>query len=215
MILESIVTTVSPEGEVNIAPMGPIVQEDTVQKETVQDETTESNTRDCCLSFLLRPYQGSRTCRNLLATGRAVIHVTDDALLLARAAIGRVDPEGLVCPVDELSAEYVRLIDCHRWFAVKVIKKGGDPPRHELTAISVADGIVRPFFGFNRAKHAVIEAAIIATRIGMIDEATIRDDMKRLRVPVEKTAGPDERSAFEMVDAFIEQRLSGSPESEG
>ncbi|MBB3207253.1 hypothetical protein FHS27_003072 [Rhodopirellula rubra] len=199
MILESIVTTVSPEGRVNIAPMGPIVQ--------------ESSGEENLPTFLLRPYEGSRTCRNLLASGNAVVHVTDDVLLLARSAIGDVQPNGLVCPAEDAGAGYVRLIDCHRWFAIKVIDRGGEPPRHELTARCVAEGTVRPFFGFNRAKHAVIEAAILATRIGLIDPEQIRDELKRLRVPVEKTAGPDEQTAFDLVTSFIRERLLVTNES--
>ncbi len=198
MILESIVTTVSLEGRVNVAPMGPIVR-----------PTTGNQTLP---SFCLRPYEGSRTCENLLATGKAVIHVTDDVLLLARAAIGNVDAAGLTCPAENASAEHVRLRDCHRWFAIEVTQAGGTPPRHELLAGCVAEGIVRPFFGFNRAKHAVIEAAILATRIGMIDPSQIADELQRLRVPVDKTAGPDELAAFRLVCTYIEEKLTSTTE---
>src|SRR5262249_25957917 len=67
MILEGIVTTISPEtGEVNIAPMGPHV-----------DESMRH--------FVLRPYPTSQTYKNLKAHGEGVLHVTDDVLLLAKA----------------------------------------------------------------------------------------------------------------------------------
>lgn len=198
MILESIVTTVAPDGRVNIAPLGPIV--------SPPDGETKWPT------FCLRPYEGSLTCRNLLETGKAVIHVTDDVLLLARAAVGHVDPDGLVCPAENASAGHVRLIDCHRWFAVEVTRFGGTPPRHELIAECVAEGVVHTFFGFNRAKHAVIEAAILATRIGLIDVEEIRGEIERLKTPVEKTAGPQEREAFAMLRAYVDQRLEPADE---
>src|SRR3954471_11231301 len=70
MILEGMVTTVSPEGRVNIAPMGPRV--DTAMER-----------------FLLRPFPTSQTYRNLKAHGQGVLHVTDDVLLLAQAAVGQ------------------------------------------------------------------------------------------------------------------------------
>lgn len=199
MILESIVTTVSPEGRINIAPLGPIVHQ------PAGEETLPS--------FCLRPYEGSRTCRNLLANGKAVIHVTDDVLLLARAAIGDVAPEGLTCAAEGASPEHVRLRNCHRWFAVEVTQAGGTPPRHELTARCVAEGVVQPFFGFNRAKHAVIEAAILATRIDMIDSARMSDELQRLRIPVEKTAGPDEVAAFDLIQNYIENPRSSAENS--
>lgn len=194
MILESIVTTVGLDGRANIAPLGPIV--------------LPSISAGGLPTFCLRPYDGSRTCGNLLATGKAVIHVSDDVLLLAQTAIGNVDPQGLVCAVQGVGTGYMRLIDCHRWFAIEVTQYGGTPPRHELIAACVAEGVVRPFFGFNRAKHAVIEAAILATRIGLIDADSICQELQRLRIPVDKTAGADERQAFELIESYVNQRLS-------
>ena len=73
MILEGIVTTLSPEGAVHIAPMGPHV-----------DAGMEH--------FLLRPFPTSQTYQNLVKHGEGVLHVTDDVLLLARAALGPVEP---------------------------------------------------------------------------------------------------------------------------
>ena len=65
MILEGVVTTLSGTGELNIAPMGPVV--DPAQTE-----------------FLLRPFHTSQTYRNLKENPCGVLHVTDDVLLLAR-----------------------------------------------------------------------------------------------------------------------------------
>jgi hypothetical protein len=75
VILEGIVTTLAPEGPLNVAPMGPKLGRDPRR-------------------FVLRPYRTSTTYRNLKASGEGVFHVTDDVLLLARAAIGRLpEPE--------------------------------------------------------------------------------------------------------------------------
>lgn len=194
MILESLITTTDQFGHVNVAPLGPIVH--------------PAQNADELPSFVLRPYAGSTTCENLLANGKGVIHVTDDVLLLARTAIGHIDATELVCPVANLSPEFVRLKDCHRWFAVEVQEYTGTPPRHELTAKCAAEGVVRPFFGFNRAKHAVIEAAIMATRIGMIDSQVILRSLDELRIAVKKTAGQNESEAFALVEAFIAGRLA-------
>src|SRR5436305_3949813 len=79
MILEGIVTTVSPEGRINIAPMAPRV-----------DVAMER--------FLLRPFPTSQTYRNLKAHGEGVLHVSDDVLLLAKAALGSVEPPPALFP---------------------------------------------------------------------------------------------------------------------
>ena len=73
MILEGIVTTISPEGELNIAPMGPVVDE-------------------AMSRLVLRPFRTSHTYRNLKHLGEGVFHVTDDVLMLAQGAIGTVQP---------------------------------------------------------------------------------------------------------------------------
>ena len=67
----------------------------------------------------------------------------------------------------------------------------------------VGSGELRPFLGFNRAKHAVLEAAILATRVGILPDDEIRREMERLAVPVEKTAGAEEREAFELLRDYI------------
>src|SRR6266511_2454879 len=97
MILEGIVTTISSSGALNVAPMGPRV-----------DARMER--------FLLRPYRTSQTYTNLKEYGEGVLHVTDDVLLLARAAVGSVMP-----PL--VPAEHVRgfvVADSCRWYEFRV-----------------------------------------------------------------------------------------------
>ncbi len=178
MILEGIVTTIDAAGLVNIAPMGPQV-----------DDRTER--------FTLRPYQTSTTYLNLKQVGEGVLHVTDDVWMLAQAAIGRIEP-----PPEMFSARAVRgqvLANSCRWheFRVKLLDD-----REERTTIEcevVHTGRLRDFFGFNRAKHAVVEAAILATRTEFLPIAEILADFKRLAVLVQKTGGEQEHRAFQFL----------------
>jgi uncharacterized protein len=66
-------------------------------------------------------------------------------------------------------------------------------------------GTIREFFGFNRAKHAVVEAAILATRTAFLPPEEIRGEFARLAVLVEKTGGPREHEAFEFLERFIDK----------
>ena len=188
MILESIVTTVDQHGVVNIAPMGPHVNE----------QQTE---------FVLKPFESSRTYENLAATQKAVIHVTDDVDLLAKAAVGAIDdPQSLVEPVSD--SGFWRLKDCHRWFAVEIESVSGVSPRFEMQCRVVDSELVRPFFGFNRAKHAVLEAAILATRTGILENELILSQLESLQPLVDKTAGSAERQAFDFLTQTIHERLA-------
>lgn len=189
-ILEGIVVTLGEGGAPNIAPMGPRVDRDISR-------------------LVLRPFQTSQTYRNLKQTGCGVFHVTDDVDLLARAAIDKLERPpplmalaGFPCP---------RLADACRWFAFRVQSLDDAAQRTTIECSVVARGELRPFFGFNRAKHAVLEAAILATRIGILPADEILSDLDRLAVPVQKTAGHQERQAFGLLDAYVHSRLNAEP----
>lgn len=186
-ILEGIMTTINGDGGVNIAPMGPIVD---------ADMTT----------LRLRPYQTSMTYQNLKRTGQGVFHVTDDVLLLAQAAVGQIDPMPTMSECTAVSG-YV-LTDTCRWYALEVNSIDDSQPRTEIFARVVEHGRLRDFFGFNRAKHAVVEAAILATRIEFLPPESILQQFGELAVPVEKTGSRREHEAFETLRRYVRAALA-------
>jgi len=174
MILEGIVTTLDPGGTLNVAPMGPKLGPDPRR-------------------FLLRPYKTSTTYRNLKAHGEGVLHVTDDVLLLARAAIG-ILPEPPTRPASVVRGRILEATGRHHEFQVVELDDRSD--RTSILVESVAQGRQGDLFGLNRAKHAVVEAAIMATRLDFLPIAEVLATYRQLAVLVEKTGGPDERLAF-------------------
>jgi uncharacterized protein len=197
VILESIVTSVDQHGQVNIAPMGPTVN---------PDEFVSNDGRP---TFTLRPFDSSQTFQNLLATRKAVIHVTDDADLFAKAAVNAIEQSAIANLVRQIEAtDWWPLRDCHRWFAVEVTSVSAERPRVTMECQVIQSGIVRPFFGFNRAKHAVIEAAILATRTHLLAASEIDSQLERLIPLVEKTGGPAEHEAFAFLRRAIDSRLN-------
>jgi hypothetical protein len=81
--------------------------------------------------------------------------------------------------------------------------------RMQIEVEVVHRGVLRDFFGLNRAKHAVVEAAILATRLHLIAPTEVLADYRKLRVLVEKTGGPAEHAAFDFLQAHVETALSG------
>ena len=185
LILEGIVVSLDAAGAANIAPMGPRVDRGLTK-------------------LVLRPYQSSQTYRNLKQTARGVFHVIDDVELLAQAAVGLLDPQPSLTGIDDFPCP--RLADCCRWFAFEVDTLDDAAERTTISCRVSKRGTVRDFFGFNRAKHAVLEAAILATRLGILPNDDIRAELERLAAPVAKTAGEQERRAFEFLRTYIEQR---------
>lgn len=186
MIVEGIVTTRNADGSTNLAPMGPRVAED-------------------WRHLVLRPFPTATTCANLLRERQGVFHVTDDCELLARAAVDRI-----ACPPPLVAVEdfaVARLADTCRWYAFTVDQVDTREPRVRLECSVVRQAAVRDFLGFNRAKHAVLEAAILATRVHLVTAEFLRGEMERLRVIVDKTAGAQERRAFEVLEDYLEDYL--------
>ena len=182
MILEGIVTTIDAYGAVNISPMGPRVDGSMSQ-------------------LVLRPYQSSKTYQNLKRKGEGVFHVTDDVLLLAQAAVGEPDPPPLLSRAEVVDGWIID--DACRWYEFRVTSLDDSAERTEIVAEVVTQGQQREFFGFNRAKHAVLEAAILATRLEFLPREEILREFERLAVIVEKTAGEQERAAMEFLDRHV------------
>lgn len=185
MILEGIVTTLDESGDLNVAPMGPDVEEGSAR-------------------IVLRPFATSRTYRNLAATGEGVLHVTDDAQMLARAAIGRLDVGSLATRPAAVVRGTILVGACrYREFRVKAIDASRE--RIVIEAEAVAEGHLREFFGWNRAKHAVVEAAVLATRTDFLPLAGILEEYRKLAVLVEKTGGAAERAAFDLLESYVRE----------
>ena len=181
MILEAIVTTHNEDGSANVSPMGP----------TVTDKLD---------TFELRPYNTSRTFANLKRTKTGVLHVTDDVELFARAAIGLLEPLPEFFSAEKVNG-YV-IADCCRWYEFEVDYIDETGPRMNLNCRTVHAGRIRDFWGFNRAKHAVLEAAILATRLNFLPAEEIRQQFTRLQTTISKTGGPRENEAFELLCEF-------------
>ncbi len=195
MILEGLVTSLNAAGELNLAPMGPIVN--------------ETMTR-----LVLCPFQTSTTFQNLRQRPRGVFHVTDDVLLIAQAALHRLDAIPSTFPAESIDGRV--LADCCRWYEFEVVVCDDSAERTRLEANVVHAGRVREMAGFNRARHAVLEATILATRLHLLPESDVRNQLQGLASPVDKTAGPREREAFALVLDVVDQwyRHNSQPPAE-
>jgi len=187
MILEGIVTTLNLEAALNIAPMGPEI------------DPSLSMAR-----FLLRPFYTSTTYHNLKARGEGVFHVTDDVLLLAQTAIGSAP-----FPVPDTRPAAVvagRILESAcRYFEFRVVELDDRDERTSIVVETVAQGRLRDFFGFNRAKHAVLEAAILATRTAWLPLDEMLVEFRKLAILVDKTGGPRERAAFTLLHRHLRE----------
>ena len=187
-ILEGIVTTHNADGSVNISPMGPIVD-------------------DSLTRLWLRPFQTSTTYQNLKRNRAGVLHLTDDVELFAQAAVGQPDPPPEFIPA--IAIDGAIIASTCRWFAFEVESLDDSQVRTSIVARVVDRGALRDFLGFNRAKHAVIEAAILATRVHLMPAEELSSELARLAPLVEKTGAAQEHRAFNFLREYIDRATSG------
>ncbi len=152
-------------------------------------------------TLLLRPFRTSTTYQNLRQRPAGVFHVTDDVLQLAQAAINRLDevPENFAAQ----EVPGVVLSSACRWYEFRVESLDDTQDRTEIRARVVYCGRLRDFIGFNRAKHAVIEAAILATRLHLLPREDVLSQFAALRIIVDKTSGPRDQEAFALLERYV------------
>lgn len=171
MIYETIVTTVNTQGEVHTTPFGVRMQDGLV---------------------IISPYKPSTTLENILSTQTAVLSLTDDVRVFAGALTGRK-------AWNLIAAEKVhgfRLEDTLAHKELKLIKVEDDELRPQLFLQVVHEAQHAPFQGFNRAQAAVIELAVLVSRLKRLPMEKIQQEMDYLRIAIEKTAGERELEAW-------------------
>ena len=192
MIIETIVTTVSADGEVNCAPMGVEWNPD-VEPETI----------------VLKPFLETATYRNVLATRTAVVNLIDDVRVFAKAAISNPAYETVPAQV----VRGVALAGACSWRELEVTGIDSTPPRSRIDTRTVHRQVRREFIGFNRARHAVLETAIYATRVHLLAREYLLSEVDRLQVIVDKTAGPREFEAMALLVEYIRSAPSAAVKS--
>lgn len=188
MILEAIVTTRDESGRDHIAPMG-------IRREGGH--------------IVLSPFRPSATLEHVLREKCAVVNYTDDVRIFAGCLTGRYDWPTL--PVEHLSCR--RLASALAHSEIRLERVQDDPTRPRLYCREVAHFMHGAFGGFNRAQSAVIEAAILVSRLNMLAQEKIDSEMAYLAIGVEKTAGPRELEAWGWLKARIEEFRGRDKES--
>jgi len=178
MIIEVIFSTVGEDGCPNFAPMGVTWGEE---------------------ELIVRPFRDTHTYRNLMATGCGVANVTDDVLLFAQSALS--DPVPPHFAAGQIGSVVLR--DVCYWREVVVTEVGGSATRAEILCQVVGQGWRRPFLGFSRAKGAVIEAAILATRLHLHDEGEVEAAFRSYQEIVDKTGGEQEKEAMRYLRDYV------------
>lgn len=177
-IFEAVVTTVSPAGAVHVAPMGVRYEADAV---------------------VLMPFKPSTTLENILATRTAVLNILVDPRVFAGCVTGR--RQWPVQPAERI--EGARLEAALSHVELKLAQVGDDPQRPRLRLRRVHEVQHAPFVGMNRAQAAVVEGAVLVSRLHLLSPEKIDAEMRYLQIAIDKTAGPEAHEAWSWLQQAV------------
>lgn len=183
LIRETLVVTRSAGGVAHIAPMG----------------ATPAQMPDGSEAVLLQPFRPSATLDNLLAGRCATLNHVDDVRIIAGCLTGRRDWP-LVAARD-VACDRLAAALAHWELELTDVEEHALRPRLLLRVRGVVNH--RAFPGFNRAKAAVIEAAILVSRLHMLPAEKVDSELAYLRIALEKTGGAEEHEAWSWLVAAV------------
>ena len=178
MIRETIVSTMDGAGRVHLAPLGIIAEGD---------------------GWIIAPFRPSTTLDNLRIVPFAVANFTDDVRVFAGCLTGRRQWPTTAC--DEIAVPRFAGALAHAELAVTRITEDEQRPRFHCRVLrNIAHA---PFKGFNRAQAAVIEAAILVSRLPILPRDKVEREIAYLEIAVGKTASAGEQEAW----AWLMERI--------
>jgi len=181
MIFETIITSIDTDGSPHVTPFGVRHEADLI---------------------VISPYKPSITLANILATKNAVMNLTDDVRIFVAALTNR-QPWSLV---QASKIKGYRLADCLAHVELELVEVRDDAVRPQLVMKKIESQNHHPFAGFNRAQAAVIELAVLASRLRILPREKIQTEIQYLQIAIDKTAGEREKQAWdwliEKIDNF-------------
>lgn len=179
MIFETIISTVNSQGDVHVTPFGVQIQDGLA---------------------VISPYKPSVTLENILTTKHAVMNLTDDVRAFAGALTRR--QAWTLLPAEKILGYRLADILVHK--ELKLVKVIEDNSRPRLLLEVLHEVQHQPFQGFNRAQAAVIELAVLASRLHILPKDKVLSEFNYLQIAIDKTAGERELQAWQWLKEKIE-----------
>ena len=178
MIREIILITTDKTGRPQVSPIG-LIQRDSY--------------------WVIAPFRPSQTLENLYLNPYCTASLTDDARVFAGCVTGRHD-----WPLTATRSKFPqRLTGTLAHWELEVTDVEEDPIRPRFLSQIRGCGVHAPFSGHNRAYGAVVEAAILVSRLHLVPISEIESTFSFLNVIVSKCGGPHEVEAFQWLETEL------------
>lgn len=171
VIFETVISTLAADGTPHVAPMGIRYRDGEV---------------------ILMPFKPSTTFANVVASGHAVLNILTDTRVFAGSVTGR--RSWPVWPAERIPG--VRLACALSHVELALAELQDDAQRPVLRMARVFEVTHAPYIGLNRAQAAVIEGAVLVSRLDMLPTAKVDAEMRYLQIAIDKTAAAGEHEAW-------------------
>ena len=171
-IRESVVTTRNEDGSAHIAPLG-VIEEPP--------------------HLVLAPFAPSTTLDNLRRHPFACVNYLTEVRVFAGCVTKR-RRDWAVLPATRIPCPRLQCALAHTEIEVERVEEDEQRPR--FVGREVAEATHAPFRGLNRAQAAVLEGAILVSRLFMLPAEKIDREVAYLQIAIDKTAGEAEREAW-------------------
>jgi uncharacterized protein len=185
MIREVIVTTISIAGKPHVAPFGLIA--------AAPDE------------WVIAPFHPSTTLDNLREIPFLVANYTDDVRIFAGCLTRRRDWPCV--PSAKVPPPRLAVALAHAEMAVVSVQEDEQRPRFRCRILHRE--MHAPFEGLNRAKAAVVEGAILVSRLGMLPREKVDSELAYLAIAIARTAGEAEHEAWGWLMEAVRAHYAG------
>ncbi len=191
MIQEIIVTTSNEDGSTHIAPMG------------IREQDGQ---------IVIAPFKPSATLENIQRNNTVVINRIDDVRIFAGCLTGRKDWP--LTPTEKIRGHRLEAALSHAELELDSFED--DDIRPSFYCNLIHESTHSPFKGFNRAQSAVLEAAILVSRLHMLSMDKIDQELEYLTIAIDKTAGDNEKIAWgwlmEKIESFRQESFKDVPQ---
>ena len=178
-VRETIVTTKNIDNTIKISPLGVYIDRGVLR---------------------IKPFKPSISLDNILRNKSGVINYIDDVRIFASCIVKKNIKIDL-SKVDKIDCSRIKSAVSHTEFIVDQVDDNDQRPT--ILCKPVNEEIHRMYYGFNRAKSAVLELCILASRLGIIDDSKIQNEIKYLAIAIKKTAGENELEAWGWLNEYI------------
>ncbi|MFP4020366.1 MAG: DUF447 domain-containing protein [Halanaerobium sp.] len=182
MIIETVITTQTNADKINFAALGVEFFEE---------------------KLVFYAYKDTATAENIKNSRKGVVNLVDRAKFIVFSALS--DQKFKLKKTADLSGYFLE--ECCHYYEFKVLLVEDLGEKYRVTAEITADKFIKEASTFNRANNLLLEAAVIASRIGIsFDKKDLLNYLDKNKRIIFKTGDNESKKVFNFLVEYAEKQ---------